>query len=164
MIGEERAPTYSESQARSWLSPGGTVRLGARLCGAAHGQGGSRHGDLASTSRSVPEVAGLPLASPRLLPTLLSLEDLVQWQESVSGCGDGMAALWLGKLMPSLLLRDLKVSNLLMTDKGCVKTGGCWVLSPHMWDWVSLSVPVGVGDVKCGSQRWHVCLPSPRPS
>lgn len=116
------------------------------MCGAAYGRGGSRHGDLAST-RSVTEVAGLPLASPLLLPTLSSLEDLVQWQESVSGCGDSMAALWLGKLMPSFLLRDLKVSNLLMTDKGCVKTGGCWVPSPHMWDWVSLSMPVGVGDV-----------------
>lgn len=31
--------------------------------------------------------------------------------------------------------RDLKVSNLLMTDKGCVKTGGCRVLSLCMWRW-----------------------------
>lgn len=54
---------------------------------------------------------------------------------------------FLGKLMLSLLPRDLKVSNLLMTDKGCVKTGGCWVLPPHMWEWVSLSMPIGVGDV-----------------
>lgn len=39
-----------------------------------------------------------------------------------------------------LLPRDLKVSNLLMTDKGCVKTGGCWVLTWHVWRWVSLSL------------------------
>ena len=28
--------------------------------------------------------------------------------------------------------RDLKVSNLLMTDKGCVKTGGCRALA--LWE------------------------------
>lgn len=41
--------------------------------------------------------------------------------------GDEQTAPWtpsLGTLTPPFCHRDLKVSNLLMTDKGCVKTGG----------------------------------------
>lgn len=40
--------------------------------------------------------------------------------------------------------RDLKVSNLLMTDKGCVKTGGCWVPAG-----VSVSATWGGGAGQC---------------
>lgn len=55
-----------------------------------------------------------------------------------------------GSLMFGFCPRDLKVSNLLMTDKGCVKTGGCWV--PALW-------PVSVGGyLERGAGQ---CLPVP---
>lgn len=70
------------------------------------------------------------------------------WGQCKTGCDvktgeSAHGACFLGTLM--FCLRDLKVSNLLMTDKGCVKTGGCRVLAPCVWRWLSVGIPLVMG-------------------